>query len=47
MKDAPWQILAQDLARPEVQRVLDAHRSGRKHPCRSRCDNRTLEIPGT
>jgi len=47
MKDAPWQILADHLALPEVQTALDRHRSGRKDPCRSRRDNRTLTIPGT
>ncbi len=47
MKDAPWQILAADLQRPEVKRALEAHRSGRKLPWRSRSDHRNLEIPGT
>ncbi len=47
MKEAPWQILATDLQRPEVKRALKAHRSGRKLPCRSRGEHRNLEIPGT
>lgn len=47
MKDAPWQIRATDLAKPDVQQALRHHGSGRKRPCRSRRDDRTLEIPGT
>lgn len=47
MKDAPWQILAIDLARPDVQAALTAHRSGRNRPCRSHRDDQTLRIPGT
>jgi DNA invertase Pin-like site-specific DNA recombinase len=47
MKDAPWQICADDLSLPDVQRALKAHRSGRKRPCRPRGDNHTLTIPGT
>jgi hypothetical protein len=44
--DAPWQIHAADLARPEVQRAL-RHRTGRGRPCQNSRDDRTLKIPGT
>lgn len=44
--DAPWQILAADLERPEVQCAL-RRRAGRGRPCRNSRDDRTLEIPGT
>jgi DNA invertase Pin-like site-specific DNA recombinase len=44
--DAPWQILAADLDRPEIQRAL-GRQPGRGRPCRNSRDNRTLEIPGT
>ena len=44
--DAPWQIQAANLERPEVQKVLlNCRRTGR--PCRNSRDHRTLEIPGT
>jgi DNA invertase Pin-like site-specific DNA recombinase len=45
--DAPWQILASDLERAEVQDALRdrSNRSGR--PCRNSRDDRTLRIPGT
>jgi DNA invertase Pin-like site-specific DNA recombinase len=44
--DAPWQILAADLDRPDVQAALRRRRrSGR--PCRNSRDDRTLVIPGT
>jgi hypothetical protein len=43
--DAPWQILAADLERPEVQRAL-GKRSRRGRPCRNSRDNHTLKIPG-
>lgn len=44
--DAPWQILAADLDRPEVRRALD-RREDRGRPCKNSRDNQTLEIPGT
>lgn len=44
--DAPWQIHAAELARPEVQRAL-RHRTGRGRPCQNSRDDRTLKIPGT
>lgn len=47
MKDAPWQIQAEDLARSEVKLALEAHRLRRNAPRRPRADNRTLKIPGT
>lgn len=45
--DAPWQILAADLERPDVQQALrrGPNRVGR--PCRISRDDRTLVIPGT
>jgi DNA invertase Pin-like site-specific DNA recombinase len=43
--DAPWQILATDLERPEVQAALRG-RKGRGRPCRNSRDDRTLRIPG-
>jgi hypothetical protein len=45
--DAPWQILAVDLERPEVQQALRRRRKGPGRPCRNSRDNRTLKIPGT
>lgn len=45
--DAPWQILAADLARPDVQAALRRKRGGPGRPCRNSRDNRTLAIPGT
>jgi hypothetical protein len=43
---APWQILATDLNRPEVQQAL-LRRTRRGRPCRNSRDDRTLAIPGT
>jgi len=43
VKDAPWQIMASDLQRPEVQTVL---RSSGPRPCRTSAEERTLRIPG-
>lgn len=45
--DAPWQILAVDLERPEVQEALRKRRKRAGRPCRNSRDNRTLAIPGT
>lgn len=45
--DAPWQILAADLARPEVQEALRRRRKHAGRPSRISRDDRTLEIPGT
>jgi hypothetical protein len=47
MPDAPWQILAADLARPEVQQALSRRRVRGGRPCRDSRDDRTLTIPGT
>ena len=50
VEDAPWQILAEDLRRPDVQEALRRHRAQGRHgrrPCRAPCDDRTLRIPGT
>jgi DNA invertase Pin-like site-specific DNA recombinase len=45
--DAPWQILASDLERPEVQQALRRRRKRPGRPCRNSRDDRTLVIPGT
>ena len=45
--DAPWQILATDLDRPDVQQALRRRRKRAGRPCRNSRDNRTLVIPGT
>jgi DNA invertase Pin-like site-specific DNA recombinase len=44
--DAPWQILAADLERLEVQNALHRRRQGPGRPCRNCQDNETLMIPG-
>lgn len=44
IEDAPWQIMGDDLVRPEVQQAL---RSRGKHPRRKSVDTRSLRIPGT
>lgn len=45
--DAPWQILAADLERPNVQNALRRRRKRVGRPCRNSRDDRTLVIPGT
>ncbi len=45
--DAPWQILAADLERPEVQEALCGRRQRAGRPSRISRDERTLKIPGT
>ncbi|MFN0251372.1 MAG: recombinase family protein [Kofleriaceae bacterium] len=45
VEDAPWQIMADDLCRPEVQEAL--RERDRRRPCRNSPDRRTLRIPGT
>jgi DNA invertase Pin-like site-specific DNA recombinase len=45
--DAPWQILAADLHRPDVQEALSHRRTRSGRPLRISRDTRTLEIPGT
>jgi hypothetical protein len=45
--DAPWQILATDLERPEVQQALRRRRKRAGRPSRISRDDRTLKIPGT
>jgi len=45
--DAPWQIFAADLERPEVKDALRSHRKRAGRPCRNSRDERTLVIPGT
>lgn len=44
--DAPWQILATDLERPEVQQALRRRSRRPGRPCRNSRDDRTLKIPG-
>ncbi len=46
MKDAPWQILAADLQRPEVQEALRRRRVLRR-PCRGSDNDMNLRLPGT
>ena len=45
--DAPWQILAADLERPDVQDALRGRRKRAGRPSRISRDERTLKIPGT
>lgn len=45
--DAPWQIMAEDLDRPEVRDALSRRRRRRGRPSRISRDTRTLRIPGT
>ncbi len=45
--DAPWQILAADLERPEVDAALRSRRTHTGRPSRNSRDSRTLVIPGT
>jgi hypothetical protein len=45
--DAPWQILAADLERPEVAAALRDRRKRAGRPSRIFRDDRTLRIPGT
>lgn len=47
VKDAPWQIMATDLHRTEVQQALRERAARRRRPCRDSADERTLRIPGT
>jgi DNA invertase Pin-like site-specific DNA recombinase len=47
VSDAPWQIRAADLERPEVQAALRRRRPRRGRPYRNFGDTRTLMIPGT
>jgi DNA invertase Pin-like site-specific DNA recombinase len=45
--DAPWQILAADLDRPEVQEALRGRRKRAGRPSRISRDERTRMLPGT
>jgi hypothetical protein len=47
VEDAPWQILADDLRRPEVEAELRARDRRRHRPRRISRDQRTLQLPGT
>ncbi len=44
--DAPWQILAADLDRAEVQDALRGRRKRAGRPSRISRDDATLKIPG-
>ena len=46
VKDAPWQIRAEDLRSGPVQDAV-SRRLRRGSPCRTATDNKTLSIPGT
>lgn len=43
VENAPWQILREDLERPEVKTAL---RNRFKRPCRNSADEQTIPIPG-
>ncbi len=45
--DAPWQIMAEDLGRPDVAEALRARAGRARRPCRDSTDELTLRIPGT
>lgn len=47
VEDAPWQIMADDLRRPEVEEALRARAGRRGRPYRDSARERTLRIPGT
>lgn len=47
VEDAPWQIMADDLRRPEVQEALRARDRRRRRPRRISPGQRTLRFPGT
>jgi excisionase family DNA binding protein len=47
VRDAPWQIQAADLERPEVQDAVRNRPRRPGRPCRNSSDARTLQIPGT
>lgn len=47
VEDAPWQIMADDLGRPEVHEALRARDRRRRRPRRISPDQRTLRLPGT
>ena len=47
VEDAPWQIMADDLRRPEVEAALRARDRRRHRPRRISADQRTLQLPGT
>ncbi len=47
VEDAPWQIMVDDLRRPEVQEALLVRAGRRCRPCRDSANERTLRIPGT
>lgn len=45
--DAPWQIMAEDIHRPEVAEALRARAGRARRPCRDSANELTLRIPGT
>ncbi|HJX53362.1 MAG TPA: recombinase family protein [Polyangia bacterium] len=47
VKDAPWQILAADLCRPEVEQALHACDGRRHRPRRISPNQQTLQFPST
>lgn len=47
IKDAPWQIKAEDLETDEVREAARTRRRHRRGPCRDPEDERNLVIPGT
>jgi DNA invertase Pin-like site-specific DNA recombinase len=47
VEDAPWQIMADDLRRPDIQQALRARAWRRRRPCRNSADEQTLRLPGT
>jgi DNA invertase Pin-like site-specific DNA recombinase len=47
IKDAPWQIRAEDLETDEIKEAVRTRSRHRRGPCRDREDDRNLVIPGT
>ena len=47
VEDAPWQIMVDDLRRPEVEEALRVRARRRGRPYRDSARERTLRIPGT
>ena len=47
VEDAPWQIQAADLERPEVKEAIRRRRVLKGRPCRVSRNDRNLMIPGT
>lgn len=47
VKDAPWQIMAVDLRRPELEQALHAREGRRRRPRRISPNQQTLQFPST